>query len=112
MVEEMEYLKVIEKSELSINQKKIVTIRGIKILIVNHNGNYYAINNKCTHLGGSLGNGELSGTIITCPRHGSKFDIETGKNIDGARMGFLKMKVKDEVVYPIKIEGNNILIGI
>jgi len=108
----MEYIKTINKSELPENGMRIVKIKGRDIVIINANGSFYAINNTCTHLGGSLGKGKLNGTSITCPKHGAIFDITTGKNIDAAKMGFIKMKIKDEEIYPIKIDGDDIFIGI
>jgi 3-phenylpropionate/trans-cinnamate dioxygenase ferredoxin subunit len=108
----MEYAKAINKAELPINEMRIVSIRGKNILLVNANGSYYAINNQCTHLGGSLGKGKLNGTSITCPKHGAVFDVKTGKNVDDAKIVFIRMKVKDEETYPIKIEGDDILVGV
>ena len=108
----MEFIKMLNKSELPKNGMRIMSIKGRDILLLNVNGSYYAINNKCTHLGGSLGKGILNGTNITCPRHGAIFDITTGKNINEAKIGFIKMKVKDEETYPIKIDGDDILVGI
>jgi 3-phenylpropionate/trans-cinnamate dioxygenase ferredoxin subunit len=110
--EEMEYVKVLTKAELANNQMKVVSAGGKDILLVNVEGAYYAIENTCTHAGGSLGNGKLSGNVITCPRHGAEFDVKTGKNIGEAKLGFIKLKVKDERAYAIKIEGEDILVGI
>jgi 3-phenylpropionate/trans-cinnamate dioxygenase ferredoxin subunit len=108
----MEYVKALPKAELQNNQMKVVTVGGKEILLVNLEGAYYAIDNKCTHAGGSLGKGKLSGAVVTCPRHGAEFDVKTGKNIGEAQLGFIKLKVKDERTYSIKIEGEDILVGV
>ena len=55
---------------------------------------------------------QLEGKIATCPRHGSKFDISTGKSISGPKIGFLKLKTKKEPSYEIKIEGDKIKVKI
>ncbi len=107
----MEYIKALELKDLPIGQKKIVTLKGMAILLVNDNGTVYAINNKCPHMGGSLGDGELRGTMITCPRHGSSYEIVTGKNVGAAKIGIIKVNVKDAQTYPVKVEGNDILVG-
>jgi 3-phenylpropionate/trans-cinnamate dioxygenase ferredoxin subunit len=108
----MEYVKAVKISELPENGMKIVSIGGKDILVVHAGGNYHAINNKCTHLGGSLGKGKLIGTAVECPRHGATFDLQTGKNLEKAKLGFIQMKLKDEETYPVKIEGDDIFVGI
>ena len=64
------------------------------------------------HLGGSLSDGKLEDGIVTCPRHGSQFDVRTGKNVGEAKIAFIKVKPKDEVCFEVKVEGTSILIGI
>ncbi len=48
------------------------------IVIVRIDGQYYCLDDVCTHDGGTLGDGELSGFCLTCPRHGAQFDLRTG----------------------------------
>lgn len=108
----MEYIKVADKNELPPNQMKMVIVSGRDVLLTNLDGAYYAIANKCTHLGGSLAKGSLDGSVVTCPRHGAQFDVKTGQAVAEARIAFVKMKVKDELTYAVKIEGADILVGI
>jgi 3-phenylpropionate/trans-cinnamate dioxygenase ferredoxin subunit len=108
----MEFVRVADKAELPANQMMIVVVGGKDVLLANVDGSYYAIANKCTHLGGSLAKGVLEGSIVTCPRHGSRFDVKTGKNVRGAKIGFIKMNVRDEESYAVKVEGADILVGI
>lgn len=108
----MEYTKVAEKKEIPINTMKMVVAGGKQVLITNVEGSYYAIANKCTHIGGSLAKGSLNGSIVTCPLHGAQFDVKTGEALAEARIGFIKMKVKDEASYEVKIDGDAILIGL
>jgi nitrite reductase/ring-hydroxylating ferredoxin subunit len=91
---------------------KAFTMNGKDILIANHDGKYYAMNSKCTHMGGDLSKGELEGKVVTCPRHGAKFDITSGECISGPKMGLLKPRIKNETAYIVKVEGNNILVDI
>ena len=108
----MEYVRVADKAELPTNTMIIVVVGGKEVLLANVDGSYYAIANKCTHAGGSLAKGVLAGSIVTCPRHGARFDVKTGKAVGEAKIVFMKMKVKDEVSYVVKVEGTNIMVGI
>jgi 3-phenylpropionate/trans-cinnamate dioxygenase ferredoxin component len=106
----MGFVRVADQAELPENKMMIVVVGGLEVLLANVDGSYYAIANKCTHLGGSLGKGVLEGSVVTCPRHGSRFDVRTGENVRGAKIGFLKMDVKDEKSYAVKVEGTDILV--
>lgn len=108
----MEYIRVADQSELPANQMIMVVVGGKEILLANVDGSYYAIANKCTHLGGSLVKGSLEGCIVTCPRHGAQFDVRTGQAVTDARIGFMKMKVKSEESYAVKLEGTDILVAV
>ena len=53
---------------------------GEHFVVVFHvDGQFYAIDDVCTHDGGPLGEGFLEGFTIACPRHGAKFDIRDGR---------------------------------
>lgn len=87
-------------------------VEGKKVLLANVDGMIYAINAICTHAGGDLSKGKLEGKIVTCPRHHSTFDVTTGKCISGPKIGFLKLKAKDETVFEAKVEGGRIKVSI
>jgi len=107
----MEFIRVADKAELPANKMILVVVGGKEVLLANIDGSYYAIANKCTHLGGSLTKGSLEGSIVTCPRHGARFDVKTGQAIADAKIGFIKMGVKDEESYSVKVEGTDIFVG-
>ncbi len=50
-----------------------------EIAIFNVDGQFYAIQNKCTHMGGPLCEGGLWGDVVQCPWHGSEFNVRTGE---------------------------------
>lgn len=108
----MEYVRVADKAELPPNKMIVVNVGGKEVLLTNVDGSYYAIANKCTHAGGSLAKGVLEGSIVTCPRHGSQFDVKTGEAVGKAKIAFLKINIKDEESYTVKVEGTDILVGI
>jgi 3-phenylpropionate/trans-cinnamate dioxygenase ferredoxin subunit len=105
-----EFVKVAETSEVPLGKKKIVKTQGKELLLANMEGKYYAIGGRCTHQGGDLSKGTLEGTTITCPRHGSKFDVTTGKAISGPKIAFIRLSVKAEPSYELRVESNDILL--
>ena len=108
----MEFIRVADKAELPENKMIMVVVDGKEVLLANVDGSYYAIANKCTHLGGSLVKGSLEGSIVTCPRHGAQFDVKTGQAVANAKIAFIKMSVKDEERYTVKVEGTDIFVSI
>jgi 3-phenylpropionate/trans-cinnamate dioxygenase ferredoxin subunit len=106
----MEWVKATETTGLTAGKMKKALVNGIEILFANVGGKYYAIANKCPHMGGSLSDGTMEGGIITCPRHGTKFDVKTGKAVGDAKLLFLKFKVKDDRSYRVKTEGKNLFV--
>ena len=58
-------------------------VAGSRVGIARADGTFYAFGDTCTHRGCSLTNGELDGAIVTCPCHGSQFDVTTGEVIRG-----------------------------
>jgi 3-phenylpropionate/trans-cinnamate dioxygenase ferredoxin component len=52
---------------------------GRRIALCNYEGTFYAIDDECTHDRGPLDQGELVGHEIECPRHGARFDVQTGR---------------------------------
>ena len=108
----MEFVEVLDVSELPSDRMVKVSIADQEILVANLDGTYYAISNKCTHLGGSLAKGDLEGSTVTCPRHGAQFDLKTGGAVRNAKIAILKMPVKDLDSYQVKVEGGKILVGV
>jgi len=89
---------------------KAVKLEDKEILIANVNGNYYAINDRCTHAGGDLSQGVLEGSIVTCPRHHALFDVTTGKVVSHPKVPLFHPKAKDEQTYQVKVENDDIMI--
>jgi nitrite reductase/ring-hydroxylating ferredoxin subunit len=58
-------------------------VKGIRIAVASVNGTLYAFDNMCTHLHCALAEGELDGKVVTCPCHGSQFDVTTGAVLRG-----------------------------
>jgi nitrite reductase/ring-hydroxylating ferredoxin subunit len=58
-------------------------VTGNRIAIAKVGGAFYAFGDTCTHQGCSLAEGELDGTTVTCPCHGSQFNVTTGDVLRG-----------------------------
>ena len=108
----MVYTKAARASEIPAGSMKMMMVAGKEILVANVNGNYHAIPNRCTHNNGDLSKGTLEGNVVTCPKHGQRFDLATGKSIHGPKVGFLKLKGKDTNQFAAKVEGDDLLIDI
>lgn len=108
----MKYVLAAITDELKDGEKKKISVDGVTILLVNLNGTYFAVDNKCPHMGGSLYDGNLEGNSIVCPRHGSKFDVTTGEVVKSGKLLFINVKVNSIKTYPVKVEGNEIMVGI
>jgi 3-phenylpropionate/trans-cinnamate dioxygenase ferredoxin subunit len=75
-------------------------------------GKFYALNNVCPHVGGSLADGTLNGDKITCLKHGAQFDLKTGEAVGEAKIMFFKTKPKNAGCYEVQINGTDVMIGI
>lgn len=91
--------------ELKPGSMKKVAVEGMDdIVVANVNGRFYAMRGICNHQGGPLSEGELEANIITCPWHGAKWDVTTGKLSDFA------IELDNEPVYNITEENGELFI--
>ena len=68
--------------EIEPGTARVVEVAGQSIALCRvEDGDLYAIENRCTHDDGPLGEGELDGDRIECPRHGALFDVTTGRAV-------------------------------
>ena len=74
-----DFKKVLNMADLPAGSGKAVEIDGKSIAVFNVDGAIHAIDNTCTHRGGPLAEGEVSGHEVTCPWHGATFDVRTGE---------------------------------
>jgi nitrite reductase/ring-hydroxylating ferredoxin subunit len=115
----MQWVKAMGESELAEGDKRVVELEGRAILLLRYQGQVYAMNNKCPHLGGSLVKGKLTaeGTIV-CPLHHSVFDVKTGAvkawapwpPIASGVLGAISHE-RPLTTYPTKSETGSIFVG-
>lgn len=91
---------------------KAVEVGGQQILLANVGGTYRAIQRKCPHMGADLCKGKLEGDKVTCRMHGATFDLTTGEAVGKAKLLFLKVRPKNAATYPVKVEGDQIMIAV
>ncbi|MBI4568868.1 MAG: Rieske 2Fe-2S domain-containing protein [Planctomycetes bacterium] len=98
------FVKVAARTELAPGVGRCVNAGGREIAIFNVNGVFHALDNTCPHVGGPLGEGDLAGSVITCPWHGWQFDVTTGECKSG-------MKTRATSL-PVKVVGDEILVEV
>jgi len=74
-----DFEKVAEPEEIAAGGRKSIVVDELPALLVRVGNDYYAIEDVCTHDGQPLTDGPIEGCEITCPRHGARFDLATGK---------------------------------
>ena len=112
------FIEVAKIEELKSGTMKKVIADGREILLARVGDNYYAVDNRCPHMKGDLSQGELEGTVVTCPLHGSQFHISSGQVVrwlKGGAMwklgGAVKMS-KALMVYNVKVEEGKVLVEV
>ncbi|NMB54301.1 MAG: non-heme iron oxygenase ferredoxin subunit [Leptolinea sp.] len=103
--ENLEFIEIANTEELPVNERLFIEYEGEPIVILNLAGTLYAIGDVCTHDSGPLGDGEVLGAEIICPRHGARFDLHSGKATRAPAF-------QDIPSYPVKIEKGKIFLGI
>ncbi len=101
----VEYLEIAPASELPNGERLFFEVEGREIVIFNIAGQFFAIADICTHDDGPLGDGDLEGHNIVCPRHGGEFDVRTGKAVQ-------LPVVVDVPAYPVQVVDGMIQVGI
>ena len=108
----MAFVKVGDAGTLAPGTSRRYEFDGTAILVANVDGTLHAIANPCPHSKGDLSRGKIQDGIVTCPEHGSRFDLRTGRNVRGAKILFLKIPVRDARAFAVKVEGADLLVEI
>ena len=64
-------------------EMRVFEVAGSRVNVTNAAGRLFAFDDTCTHMGCSLANGQLDGTVVTCACHGSQFDVTSGAVLRG-----------------------------
>ncbi len=74
-----DWVEVAPAEELPPGSHKVADVDDVMIAVFNIDGEFFAIEDVCTHDYGQLTGGEIEGDQVVCPRHGAKFCIKTGE---------------------------------
>ena len=101
----LEFIEIAPASELPNGERLFIEVEGKAIVIFNIAGQYFAIGDVCTHDDGPVGDGDLEGFNVVCPRHGGEFDVQTGKAVQ-------MPAVVDIPAYAVKVVDGMIQVGV
>jgi len=85
---------------------------GVKLLIANVDGAFYAMRRTCPHMGADLSKGRLDGAVVRCRMHGVAFDVTTGKPIFEPEVQHLKMLVREPTSFSVELRGDKVMIAL
>ena len=100
-----EFVKVADVDELGPGDRKVVEVKGRYVALFNVEGEFFAIEDICTHDDGPLAEGELDSHVIECPRHGATFDVRTGEVLSFPA-------ITSVASYRVKIENGKVLVAV
>lgn len=98
-----DFVPVAKVSEVPDPGKKLVEVDDRLVVVIHAAGQFYAIDDVCTHDGGPLGEGRLEGFTIECPRHGAQFDVRDGRALT-------MPATKPTASHEVKVVGDEILV--
>jgi len=113
-----QFLEVAKTNELKTGTMKPGVVGGREILVARVADTYYAADKRCPHMKGDLSQGKLDKTIVTCPVHGSQFDISSGQVVRWlggglmSKMGRALKLSRNLMTYNVKVEGDSILVEV
>ena len=106
-------------TDLEDGTMKELSVQGHEILPAKIGHSYYAADNRCPHMGGKLSRGKIKGTVVTCPRHGSQFDLKNGEVVCWLKGTGLLSKIGKALkqpqpltTYSVTVEGDRVMIDI
>ena len=100
-----DFVQVAVRGEIPVGGKKLVDLDGRAIAVFNVEGQFYAIDDVCTHDGGPLAEGDLIGNEIRCPRHGARFDVRTGKAL-------CFPAIEPVATHPVEVRGEGVYVAL
>ncbi len=92
-----DWIDVIPESALAEGEHVVVEVDGVEVAVFRIEGQFYAVEDVCTHDGAEIASGRLEGCEIVCPRHGARFCLKTGKVLQGPAY-------EDLPCFPLRIE--------
>jgi nitrite reductase/ring-hydroxylating ferredoxin subunit len=133
--EQQQFVDVADVNGVPEGKMKYVELGEKEILLANSEGRMYALCDRCSHMNAPLSMGALDGKVVTCPMHGARYDVTTGKKVaepmaldpskfpepipEGLQKMFAqaaqiqsKIKTYDQQTYETKVEGNTVQVRV
>jgi nitrite reductase/ring-hydroxylating ferredoxin subunit len=116
----LDWIKVMSLDELPAGARVLKEIGGVEVLLINHQGQIFAVESRCPHMGGSLIRGTLTEDgLIVCPLHHSAFSLETGEvrewapwpPVVGRVLGAVRAR-RPLQVFPVRMDEGSIWVAI
>jgi 3-phenylpropionate/trans-cinnamate dioxygenase ferredoxin subunit len=98
-----DFVNVAKKNDIPDPGKQYFEVDERLVVVFHVGGEFYCLEDVCTHDGGPLGEGTLEGKVILCPRHGAKFDITNGKALT-------MPATESTMAHEVKVEGDSVLV--
>jgi nitrite reductase/ring-hydroxylating ferredoxin subunit len=100
-----EFVTIASVDELEGKELAAFEVEGEQIAVANVDGSFHAFGDICPHRQCSLGEGKLAGTVVTCPCHGSEFDVTSGDRLVGPAVRGVRS-------YPVRVENDALQVGL
>ena len=95
-----EFVRVAGIADVQPGHGMVAEVNGKTVAVFNVDGAFHVVDNTCLHRGGPLGEGEVEGSVVTCPWHGWQFNVATGACVNNP-----SGKV---AIYQVKVEGSDV----
>ena len=96
-------VKVGSSKDVAAGTMRVFDVGGTKVSVASVGGRLYAFDDTCTHRGCSLAKGKLDGTTVTCPCHGSQFDVTSGAVLRGPAQQPVRSR-------SVQVDGENLVV--
>jgi len=97
------FVRIENARDIASGEMRVFDVAGTKVNIASVGGQLHAFDDTCTHRACSLAKGKLDGTTVTCPCHGSQFDVTTGEVLRGPAQQAVRSRL-------VQIEGESLLV--
>src|SRR4029079_19087240 len=91
-----EFVRVARTKDIPSWEGRSFEVNGRQVAVFNVGGRFHAIDHRCAHPQGPLGEGDLGGCVVTCPWHGWTYDVTTGQSPDDADARVDRFEIKVE----------------
>ena len=99
------FVVVAKVGDISVGGMKAVDVGGEAVVVCNVEGEFFGVQDECTHETFPLSEGTLDGHCLTCLLHGARFDVRNGEVLELPAYEALK-------TYSVKVEGDDVLVAI